>query len=123
MHGVPPVSDTKFSEGEAANSKLMYVSDDLAAMDGMLSAKRGKAPGGGRGSTAKAEDCGPRISINLFYATEDDYVTERRGRGPVSVFHGVDRTEGSPKPCYRCGFDHVRGEPCLGPELGEAWNQ
>ena len=40
----------------------------------------------------------------------------------MSVFHGVDRAEDAPKPCYRCGFDHVRGAPCLGRELGEKWN-
>ena len=70
---------------------------------------------------------GMRYSLNLFYATERDFASDRQGRSPPTVRtprpSGVGTSHcGRCQACYLCGMHRPSGDRCVR-ALPDTWNQ
>ena len=55
-----------------------------------------------------AEQAGTRFSLNLFYCTQEDIMTERRGRSePAVSWPGGFKDPNRTFACKRCGMHHI----------------
>jgi len=85
----------------------------------------GQAHGVERTARESAESTGPRVSINIFYHTAHDEMSNRSGRGPIEITtpSGDDPTRPRWRTnCYCCGYDGHLYDECRGAPLPEDWN-